>query len=124
MVEPSATVEVAAEHIAQPMDDYTVVVVPGYTMVVQLLAAVVKTTAVLQIVAKVVQGRTTMEEVVCMVPVLLVALLATVLAMSRVPPFSQSMNRMSFLGANHKRGSPFHHVLLSDIIYSTSSLLW
>ena len=89
-----------------------------YTVVVQVFEAVA------QIAAEVVQGRTAMEAVMCMVPVLLDALLAVVLTLSGVPPFSQSMNRMSFLGANHKRGSSFHHVLLSDIIYSTSSLLW
>ena len=53
MVEPSATVEVATEHIAQPMADYTVVTAPGYTAVVLLFVDVVQTMAVLQIAAEV-----------------------------------------------------------------------
>ena len=110
--------EVAAKHIAHLVAYYIVVATHGYTVLIRLLAAVVQTAA------KVTQGGTIMEVVVCTVPVLLDALLTVVLALSRVPPFSQSMNRMSFLGANHMHGSLCHHVQLTDKMYSTSSLLW
>ena len=70
----------------------------------------VQTTAVLQTTDEVVQGRTAMEAAVCMVLVLLAALLAVVLALFGVPPFSQSMNRMSFPGVNHKHNSFCRHV--------------
>ena len=60
----------------------------------------------------------------CTVLVLLAVLLAAVLALSRVPPFSQSMNRMSSLGENHKHDNLCGHVQLTDKMYSTSSLLW
>ena len=40
------------------------------------------------------------------------------------PHLSQSMNHMSFPGANHKLGSFYRHVLLTDKMYSTEYLPW
>ena len=57
--------EVAAEHIAQPVADYNVVIAPSYTVVLKLFVAVAQNVAVLQTVAEVAQGRTVMEVMVC-----------------------------------------------------------
>ena len=46
--------------------------------------------------------------------VLLVALLATVLALSRGPLLSQNMNHTFFPRANYKLGNFFHHVPLIE----------
>ena len=59
-----------------------------------------------------------------MVPGLLVVLLAAMLVLFKVRPLSQSMNRTSFPGANHKRDSFCCHVQLTDKMYSTNFLLW
>ena len=67
------------------------------------------------------QGKIAIEVVVYMVPGILVVLLAAVLVLSGGPPLSQSMNRTSFPGENHKRNRFFRHFQLIDKTYNTNS---
>ena len=56
--------------------------------------------------------------------VLLVPLLVAVLTLSGGPHLLESMNHMSFPGANHKLSSFCHHVRLTEKMYSTNFLPW
>ena len=58
------------------------------------------------------------------VPTLLVVPLVVAFALPGGIHISQSMNHMSFPGENHKPDSFYHHVLLTDKMYSIDVMPW